>query len=63
LKNDCENPNTHAHGDVHLVVLTHLRRHWSLSGRGVFEEMKRLFSIALKDEKGGKVTEVISADL
>jgi hypothetical protein len=28
-----ENANTHAHGDNHLVVLAHLRRHWSLSGR------------------------------
>jgi hypothetical protein len=26
LKNDCENANTHAHGDVHLVVLAHLQR-------------------------------------
>jgi hypothetical protein len=28
--------NTHAHGDVHLVVLAHLRRMWSLSGRDGF---------------------------
>jgi hypothetical protein len=58
LRNDCENVNTHAHGDVHLVVLAHLRRRWSLSGREgfrVFEEMKRLFSITPKDEKGGEV--------
>jgi hypothetical protein len=46
LKNDCENTNTHAHGDLHMVVLAHLQRRWSLSGRegfgvsGVFEEMK-----------------------
>jgi hypothetical protein len=32
-QNDCENANTHAHGDVHLVMLAHLRRQWSLSGR------------------------------
>jgi hypothetical protein len=31
-----ENVNTHAHGDVHLVVLAHLRRRWSLSGRDGF---------------------------
>jgi hypothetical protein len=29
-----ENVNTHAHGDVHLVVLAHLRRRWSLSSAG-----------------------------
>jgi hypothetical protein len=28
-----KNVNTHAHGDVHLVVLAHLQRRWSLSGR------------------------------
>jgi hypothetical protein len=28
-----ENVNTHAHVDVHLVVLAHLQRRWSLSGR------------------------------
>jgi hypothetical protein len=61
LKNDCENANTHAHGDVHLVVLAHLRRWWSLSGREglgvlcIFVEMKYLFSIAPKDGKGGEV--------
>jgi hypothetical protein len=33
-----ENVNTHAHGDVHLVVLAHLRRRWSLSGRDGFGE-------------------------
>jgi hypothetical protein len=32
-KNDCENANTHAHGDDHLVMLARLRRRWSLSGR------------------------------
>jgi hypothetical protein len=31
-----ENVNTHAHGEVHLVVLAHLRRRWSLSGRDRF---------------------------
>jgi hypothetical protein len=47
-ENNCENANTHAHGDVHLVVLSHLRRRWSLSGRegfgfGAFVEVKHLF--------------------
>jgi hypothetical protein len=28
-----KNINTHAHGDVHLLVLARLRRRWSLSGR------------------------------
>jgi hypothetical protein len=32
-KNDCENANTHAHGDDHLVVLALLQWRWSLSGR------------------------------
>jgi hypothetical protein len=36
LKNDCKNANTHAHDDVHLVMLAHLRRRWSLSGREGF---------------------------
>jgi hypothetical protein len=36
LENDCENANTHAHGDVHLVMLAHLRRRWCLSGREGF---------------------------
>jgi hypothetical protein len=31
-----ENVNTHAHGEVHLVVLAYLRRRWSLSGRDGF---------------------------
>jgi hypothetical protein len=35
-ENDCENANTHAHGDVHLMVLAYLRRRWSLSGRDGF---------------------------
>jgi hypothetical protein len=30
------NANTHVHGGVHLVVLAHLRRRWSLSGREGF---------------------------
>jgi hypothetical protein len=34
-----ENVNTHAHGDVHLVVLAHLRRRWSLSGRDGFRTL------------------------
>jgi hypothetical protein len=33
LKNNCENTNTHAHDDVYLVVLAHLRWRWSLRGR------------------------------
>jgi hypothetical protein len=36
LKNDCQKANTRAHGDVHLVMLAHLRRQWSLSGREGF---------------------------
>jgi hypothetical protein len=32
-KNNCENANTLAHDDDHLVVLAHLRWRWSLSGR------------------------------
>jgi hypothetical protein len=36
LENDCENANTHAHGDVHLVMLAHLRRRWCLSDREEF---------------------------
>jgi hypothetical protein len=35
-ENDCENANTRAHGDVHMVVLAHLRRQWSLRGREGF---------------------------
>jgi hypothetical protein len=63
LKNHCENANTHAHDGVHLVVLAHLRRRWSLSGRegfGVFEKMKCLFSIALEARKGGESLEFLS---
>jgi hypothetical protein len=36
-----KNVNTHAHGDVHLVVLAHLRRRWSLSGRDGFGTQAR----------------------
>jgi hypothetical protein len=32
-KNDCENANTLAHDNDHLVVLAHLRWRWCLSGR------------------------------
>jgi hypothetical protein len=39
-----KNVNTHAHGDVHLVVLAHLRRRWSLSGRDGFESVLHCFS-------------------
>jgi hypothetical protein len=35
-KNNYENANTHVHDDVHLVMLAHLRRRWSLSGREGF---------------------------
>jgi hypothetical protein len=31
-----KNVNTYAYDDVHLVVLPHLRRRWSLSGRDEF---------------------------
>jgi hypothetical protein len=47
LENDYENGNTHAHGDVHLVMLAHLRWRWSLSGRDGFDafwEVEMLFS-------------------
>jgi hypothetical protein len=46
-----KNVNTHAHDDVHLVVLAHLRRRWSLSGKDEFGtlddfwEVKCIFSI------------------
>jgi hypothetical protein len=26
LENDCEDANTHAHGDVHLVMLAHFAK-------------------------------------
>jgi hypothetical protein len=42
-----ENVNTHAHGDVHLVVLAHLRRRWILRGRegfGVLSPSRRVCS-------------------
>jgi hypothetical protein len=55
-KNDCENANTLARDDEHLVVLAPLRRRWSLSGReslgssrwdsGVVEELKHFFLYA-----------------
>jgi hypothetical protein len=32
-ENVCENANTRAQGGDHLLVLAHLRRRWSLSGR------------------------------
>jgi hypothetical protein len=35
-KNDCENANTLAYDDETLVVLTPLRRRWSLSSREGF---------------------------
>jgi hypothetical protein len=62
LKNDCENANTHAHDGVHLVVLAHLRRRWSLSDREAveFEEMKCLFSIVPEVRKGGESLECLS---
>jgi hypothetical protein len=60
-----KNANTLAHGSVHLVVLAYLRRRWSLSSRegfgfGAFMEIKCLFSFALEDRKGGKVTGVFT---
>jgi len=35
-ENDCEIANTHAHIGLHLVVLAHLQRRWSLRGREGF---------------------------
>jgi hypothetical protein len=35
-ENDCENTNTHAHGDVHLVVLAYLQRRCCLRGGEVW---------------------------
>jgi hypothetical protein len=57
-ENDCENANTRAQSGEHLLVLTHLQRRWSSV---LFVEMKRLFSIAPKDQTEGEVTEVIIA--
>jgi hypothetical protein len=37
-----ENVNTHAHGDVYLVVLAHLGKRWSFSE---FVEVKCPFSV------------------
>jgi hypothetical protein len=70
-ENDCENANTHAHDGVHLVVLAHLRRRWSLNSRegfgvlsaqdsGVFKEIKCLFSIAPEARKGCENPECLS---
>jgi hypothetical protein len=55
-ENDCENANTLAHDDIHMVMLAHLGRRWSLSGRegfgfGAFVEVKRLFSTAPEAKK------------
>jgi hypothetical protein len=38
-----KNVNTHAHGDIHLVVLAHLRRRWNLSSRDGFDEFLEVF--------------------
>jgi lipid-binding SYLF domain-containing protein len=35
-ENDCENANIRAQGGEHLLVLAHLRRQWSFSGRDGF---------------------------
>jgi hypothetical protein len=61
LKNDCENANTLAHDDDHLMVLAHLHWRWCLSGReglgsGIFEELKHLFSFTPMSSFGGDVT-------
>jgi hypothetical protein len=61
LENDCENANTLAHGDIHMLVLAYLQRRWSLSSRegfGAFVGMKRLFSFVPEVRKGGKVAGV-----
>jgi hypothetical protein len=38
-----KNVNTHAHGDVHLVVLAYLRRRWSLSSRDMVSDFSEVF--------------------
>jgi hypothetical protein len=58
-----KNANTLAHDGVHLVVLAHLRRRWSLSGRDgfgaggemhIFHEVKCIFSTTPKAENFSK---------
>jgi hypothetical protein len=44
-----ENVNTHAHGKVHWVVLEHLQRRWSLSGRDVFGILSPPAELAWQD--------------
>jgi hypothetical protein len=58
LKNNCENGNTYAHGDIHLVVLAHLRRRWSLSGRegfGFFSPSRRACKAGFSAFSGNKI--------
>jgi hypothetical protein len=56
-ENDCENANTRAQGGDHMVVLAQAQR-----DLGIFEEMKRLFSIAPKVGRSGEVTRVFLAE-
>jgi hypothetical protein len=49
LENDCENANTHAHGDFHMMVLAHLRRRPCLSGRQGFGSLSLLPSLRAWD--------------
>jgi hypothetical protein len=52
LKNVHENANTHSHGDVHLLMLAHLRRWWSLScrdGFGVLFPSRRACEVGFGD--------------
>jgi hypothetical protein len=48
-KNDCENANTLARNDEHLVVLAPLRRRWSLSGREDLRSSLPLAKLARQD--------------
>jgi hypothetical protein len=50
LENDCENDNTHAHDDFHMMVLARLRRWWCLSGSEGFGVRSNDFVIAAMEE-------------
>jgi hypothetical protein len=48
-KNDCENANTLAHDDDHLVVLAPLQRRLSLSGREGLGSSLPPIELAMRD--------------